>query len=83
MKLTRRRLVVSAGATAAAALLPSPRATAASEGPPPVDRVLIGLLQGELKLATQEVAVLKLIGDQDPQLLHKLTEAFAKVNRPV
>jgi len=56
---------------------------AASEGPPPVDRILIGLLQGELKLATQEAAVLKLIGGGDPQLLHKVTEAFAKVNRDI
>jgi hypothetical protein len=64
-------------------LLSAVAPAAASEGPPPVDRVLIGLLQGELKLATQEVAVLKLIGDQDPQLLHKLTEAFAKVNRDI
>jgi type VI secretion system secreted protein Hcp len=64
-------------------LLSAVAPAAASDGPPPVDRVLIGLLQGELKLATQEAAVLKLVGGADPQLLNKLTDAFAKVNRDI
>ena len=64
-------------------LLSAVAPAAATDGPPPVDRVLIGLLQGELKLATQEAAVLKLIGGADPQLVHKLTEAFEKVNSDV
>src|SRR2546423_4547228 len=53
---------------------------AGSEGPPPIDRVLIGLLKGELNLANSELAALKIAGGEDPQLLHKLTEGFLKID---
>jgi len=52
---------------------------AAAEGPPPADQILIGLLKGQLGLATQELAALKLAGD-DSQLVHKLTERFLKID---
>jgi hypothetical protein len=53
---------------------------ASSDGPPPADQILIGLLKGELKLAAGEIAALQQVGGADPQLVHKLTEAFLKVN---
>lgn len=49
------------------------------EGPAPVDRVLIGLIKGELDLANSQLAALKLAGGDDPQLLHKLTQSFIKI----
>jgi hypothetical protein len=53
---------------------------AASEGPPPADQILIGLIKGELNLATSELAALKLAGGEDAQLLHKITESFLKID---
>jgi hypothetical protein len=53
---------------------------AASNGPPPADQVLIGLLKGELSLVNQQLAALKLAADADPQTLHKLTDGFLKVD---
>ena len=56
-------------------------AAAATDGPPPIDQVLIGLIKGELSLATSELAAMKLAGGEDRQLLHKLTEGFLKIGR--
>jgi len=42
-------------------------AAASSDGPPPADQILIGLIKGELKLATSELAALQLVGGEDPQ----------------
>jgi hypothetical protein len=61
-------------------LLSAVAPAAASEGPPPIDRVLIGLIKGELNLATGELAALKLAGGDNAQLLHKLTEGFLKID---
>src|SRR4051812_16192512 len=61
-------------------LLSAVAPAAASEGPPPIDRVLIGLLKGELNLANSELAALKLAGAEDPQLLHTLTGGFLKID---
>jgi hypothetical protein len=61
-------------------LLSAVAPAAASEGPPPIDRILIGLIKGELNLATSEIAALKLVGGDDPQLLHKVTEALLRVD---
>src|SRR5438552_3603381 len=58
----------------------APAAASTTDGPPPINQVLIGLLQGELKLATQEVAALNIVGGDNPQLLHKLTEAFLSID---
>src|SRR5690242_19357813 len=49
-------------------------AAASTDGPPPADRILIGLIKGELNLATSELAALNLVGGEDPQVLHKVTE---------
>ena len=61
-------------------LLSAVAPAAASEGPPPVDRILIGLIKGELNLATSELSALKLAGGGDTQLLHRLTEGFLKID---
>jgi hypothetical protein len=54
---------------------------ASDQNPPPaVDQILIGLLKGELKLATDEIAALKLVGGEDPQALHKVTEGFLSID---
>jgi hypothetical protein len=51
--------------------------------PPPVDQILIGLLKGELKLATDEIAALKLVGGEDPQALHDITGGFLKIDEVI
>ena len=48
--------------------------------PPPVDQILIGLLKGELKIATDELAALRLVGGEDPQARHKVTEGFLRID---
>jgi hypothetical protein len=59
-------------------------AAASSEEPPPINQVLIGLLQGELKLATSELSALKIAGEaQDSSLLHKLNEGFLKIDQVI
>ena len=64
-------------------LLSAVAPAAASEGPPPIDRILIGLIKGELSLATSELAALKLAGGDDTQVLHKLTQGFAKIDEVI
>jgi hypothetical protein len=55
-------------------------AAAASDGPPPADQILIGLIKGELNLATSELAALNLVGGEDPQVLHKVTEGLLHIS---
>ena len=64
-------------------MLSAVASVADSEGPPPVDRILIGLLKGELNLANSELAALKLAGGDDKQLLHRLTEGFLKIDEVI
>ena len=58
-------------------------AAGSSDGPPPADQILIGLIKGELKLATSELAALQLVGGEDPQLLHKVTEGLLNISNVV
>jgi len=51
------------------------------ENPPPaIDQILVGLLKGELEMANHELAALKLAGQSDPKLVHKLTVGLINVD---
>lgn len=50
------------------------------EPPPPVDQILIGLIKGELELATDQLAVLRLVGGEDPKALHQVTQGLLKID---
>jgi hypothetical protein len=51
-----------------------------SPPPPPIDQILVGLLKGQLEMATHELAALKIAGAANPKLVHKLTEGLLKVD---
>lgn len=53
------------------------------EPPPPADQILIGLIKGELELVNSELALLKLVGGDNPQALHQATLGLLKVNDAV
>jgi hypothetical protein len=62
----------------------APVPAASSDGPPPANQILIGLLQGELKLANSELSALRIAGGaEDPSLVHKLNERFLKIDQEI
>ena len=61
----------------------APALAASDDGQVPVDRILIGLLKGELSRVNSELAALKLVGGEDPKLLHQLTQGLLKVDAVV
>jgi hypothetical protein len=61
----------------------SPDALASENPPPTFDQVLIGLVKGELKLATSELSAIKLVGVLDSDLIHKFTESLMKVDNVI
>jgi hypothetical protein len=58
----------------------SPGALASENPPPTFDQILIGMVKGEVKLATSELSAIKFAGAGDAALLHKFTEGLIKVD---
>jgi hypothetical protein len=62
----------------------APIPAAASTDDPPINQILIGLLQGELKLATSELSALKIASAvEDPSLVNKLNHRFLKIDEVI